>query len=245
MSTTRIIATSIAWVLASAPAISAQDLSVYRGFHLGASLDAVARQAGMAPEPRVLHQRPALIQELMWLPPPSRGSSPQGNSVRRVLFSFYNGQLFRIIVSYDRERTEGLTGKDMAEAISATYGLAMLPGTQLRSLMAPVPAGSESLAHWQDSRYSRYLNYDDEILARWGDPQYSVHLFRSSYQATFGLVMFSKPLDALARAATVEAARLDEQEAPQRELERQQRQAEEDRINQAKARRANKPTFRP
>ena len=226
MSTTRILATSIAWVLISAPVTSAQDLSKYREFQLGTSLVAVARQAGMAPEPRVLQQRPALIQELMWQPSPMRGSSPQGDSVKKVLFSFYNGQLFRIIVSYDRERTAGLTGVDMAEAISAKYGLAMLPATQLMPLLAPVSAGTD-------------------ILARWGDSQYSVHLFRSSYQATFGLVMFSRPLDVLARAATVEAARLDEQEAPQRELDRQQKQTEDDRVSQATVRRVNRAAFRP
>ena len=140
MSTTRILATSIAWVLISAPVTSAQDLSKYREFQLGTSLVAVAHQAGMAPEPRVLQQRPALIQELMWQPSPMRGSSPQGDSVKKVLFSFYNGQLFRIIVSYDRERTAGLTGVDMAEAISAKYGLAMLPATQLMPLLVSGPS---------------------------------------------------------------------------------------------------------
>ncbi len=152
MSTTRILATSIAWVLISAPVTSAQDLSKYREFQLGTSLVAVAHQAGMAPEPRVLQQRPALIQELMWQPSPMRGSSPQGDSVKKVLFSFYNGQLFRIIVSYDRERTAGLTGVDMAEAISAKYGLAMLPATQLMPLLAPVSAGTDILARWGDSQ---------------------------------------------------------------------------------------------
>ena len=61
----------------------------------------------------------------------------------------------------------------------------------------------------------------------------------------FGLVMFSRPLDVLARAATVEAARLDEQEAPQRELDRQQKQTEDDRVSQAKVRRVNRAAFRP
>jgi hypothetical protein len=239
MSTARILATSIAWVLISAPVTSAQDLSKYREFQLGTSLVVVARRAGMAPEPRVLQQRPALIQELMWQPSPMRGSSPQGDSVKKVLFSFYNGQLFRIIVSYDRVRTAGLTGDDMAEAISAKYGLATLPATHLMPLLPPVSPGTDNLAHWQDS------GHDNDILARWGDSQYSVQLFRSSYQAAFGLVMFSRPLDVLARAATVEAARLDQQEAPQRELDRQQKQTDDDRVRQAEVRQVNRTAFRP
>jgi hypothetical protein len=57
--------------------------------------------------------------------------------------------------------------------------------------------------------------------------------------------MFSKQLDALARAAITEAVRLDKQEAPQREVERQQRQESDARAAQEKARLTNKPPFRP
>jgi len=243
MSTARILAASIAWVVIAAPAISAQDLSKYREFQLGTSLVSIAHQAGVAAEPRVLHLRPALIEELMWQPPAVRGSSPQADSVKKVLFSFYNGQLFRMVVSYDRDRTEGLTVEDMVAAISETYGLARLPATPLTPLSRVDT--TDSLAHWKDSRYSLNLNYDDKILGNWADSQYSVHLFRSAYQTTFGIVVFSTSLDVLARAATVEATRLDEQEAPQREVERAQNQTEDRRVTLAKARVANKTTFRP
>ena len=57
-------------------------------------------------------------------------------------------------------------------------------------------------------------NDSEKVIARWEDSQYSFNLFRSSYQPTFGMVVFSKRLDALARLAIVEAIRLDEQEAP-------------------------------
>jgi hypothetical protein len=79
----RILPMSIAWVVISTPLISAQDLSRYREFQLGMSLVAVAQQVGITPEGRVLHQRPGLIQELMWLPP--LGSSRQGDSARKVV----------------------------------------------------------------------------------------------------------------------------------------------------------------
>jgi hypothetical protein len=55
------------------------------------------------------------------------------------------------------------------------------------------------------------------------------------------MVAFSKPLDALARAAVVKAIRLDEQEAPQR----LKAQAQESRVALEKVRLLNKPTFRP
>jgi hypothetical protein len=59
------------------------------------------------------------------------------------------------------------------------------------------------------------------------------------------MVMYSKRLDALARAAIVESVRLDKQEAPRRESERQKKKDEERRGRQEKARQANKASFRP
>jgi hypothetical protein len=77
------------------------------------------------------------------------------------------------------------------------------------------------------------------------DSQYSFNLYQPSYQSTFGMVIYSKRLDALARASIVKAIRLDEQEAPQRETERQKKKNEENRAWQEKARQANKAPFRP
>ena len=58
-------------------------------------------------------------------------------------------------------------------------------------------------------------------------------------------VMSSKRLDALARAASVEAIRLDEEEAPGRAIERKKKQEDEDHARQEQARTVNKATFRP
>jgi len=243
MKNTRLLVMALALIAMSTAQSFAQDLSKYREFQLGTSLTTVAKQAGISPEPRVLQERPALIQELMWQPPRVLSSSARADSVRKVLFSFYNGQLFRMVVTYDRDRTEGMTADDFVEAISETYGPPMLSATRL---MPPsvVPGASDSPAHWQDSRYSQNLDYDDKVLARWGDLEHSVHLFQSPYQTAFGLVAFSKPLDALARASTAEAARLDAQEAPQREMDRQRKQTDDSRVKKEAARQANKPIFR-
>lgn len=241
MKNTRMLALSIAAIVVSASQISAQDLSRYREFHVGMSLAAVAARAEISPEARVLQQRPALIQELMWQPPRYLRSSPE--SLRKVLFSFYNGQLFRMVVTYDRDKTEGLTAGDMIDAISVTYGLPLLPSTHLVSPGAPAPDGSVTSA--ADERRSRGLDYEDTILARWGDAENSIYLFQAPYQKVFGLAVLSKPLDALARAAITEGARLDVQEAPQLEIERQQQQADEKRAKNDAARLVNKQTFRP
>jgi hypothetical protein len=213
----------------SAPLIPARDLSSYREFQLGMSLLAVATQADTKPsEARTIHQRPAVIQELEWRPKDFIGSSPVADPVKNILFSFYNDELFRILVVYDRYKTEGLTDEDMVEAISAQYG----PETR--------PAAKIVL-------FSSFYVYNDseEVIARWEDSQYSFNLFRSSYQPTFGMLVYSKRLDPLAQAAIVRAIRLDEQEAPQREIERQKKENEQIRAAAEKARPANKAAFHP
>ncbi len=217
------------WAERSAPLIDAQDLSIYREFHLGMNLLAVAKQAGIeTSDARMIHQRPAVIQELEWQPQHFIGGpSLRTDPVREILFSFYNGELFRMVVDYDRYKTEGLTDEDMIEAISAVYGTATRPAAEITFSS------------------SRVYNDTEKVIARWEDSEYSFNLFRSTYQPTFGMVVFSKPLDVMARAATQEAIRLDEQEAPQREIEQQKKQDDEDRATQGKARLENKASFRP
>jgi hypothetical protein len=225
----RIFALSIGWLAISSSVISAQDLSKYRDFQLGMSLAAVAQQAGITYEARVVHQRPELIQELMWQPPRSLGPPPSGDSVRKVLFSFYGGELFRIVINYEWDKTEGLTVEDMVEAISATYGPATLPTLRATPILA----------------LSKVYADSNRIMAHWEDAQSSVDLFQPSYASTFGLVMFSKRLDALAQSASVESVRLDTQDAPGGAVERKQRQENEDHARQEKARLVNKAIFRP
>jgi len=82
-------------------------------------------------------------------------------------------------------------------------------------------------------------------VARWGDADYSVVLFRSSYRAGLRIIVSSPRLEALARTADAEAVRLDEREAPERELARQKKETEDARASEEKARLANKPAFRP
>ena len=146
--------------------------------------------------------------------------------VQKVAFSFYNGELFRIVVDYDQYQTEGLTTDDMVEAISATYGMATTPA-------APANASRE--------RYSD----QEEILARWQDPEYRFNLIRSSYGTSFRLVGVLKRLEAPAQAAILEATRLDVQEAPERNAARIASEEEAEQVKLDKARLVNKPNFQP
>jgi len=224
-----VLALILVSVLLSAPVVCAQDLSMYRDFQFGMDLLAVAKKAEIRPsEARVVHQRPAVIQELEWRPQRVFVSAKETDPVREVLFSFYNGELFRVLVTYDRDRTQGLTDQDMVDGISALYGTATRPDADLVLFSS-----------------SRVFNNTEKVIARWEDSEYSFNLFRVSYGPGFGLAAYSKRLDALAQQASIEAIRLDAQEAPGREIQRQKKLDTDNRLAQDKARPGNKANFRP
>jgi hypothetical protein len=234
----RILANSIFWGVLSAPVIHAQgqDLSRYREFQLGSNLPTVARQLQMKPsEAKVTHQRPALIQELEWQARISLESEPRADSVKSLLFSFYNGELFRIVVTYDLARTDGLTAQDIIEAVSAKYGVATKPVAEILLPSTNLYTDGEKTISVQS----------EKVIARWEDELHSLNLIQSFFQTNFGLVVYSKQLDALARAAIVESIRLEAEESPRRQIERQRQKDDERRAQQAKARQANKAPFRP
>jgi hypothetical protein len=204
----------------------AGDLSKYRDFQLGTDLSTVAKQVGASPtEAKVIHSRPALIQELEWSARPL-GPTSRTESVKDVVFSFYDGELFRIAINYDPYETEGMTADDFVKAISATYGTAEKPS-------APTKAAQRG--------------YDDQeaVLARWQDPEYCFDLIHASYGPGFRLIGVLKRLEAPAQAAITEATRLDDQEAPQRDAARIANEKEIERARLEKARLVNTPNFRP
>jgi hypothetical protein len=206
----------------------AGDLSQYRNFQLGADLPTVAKLAGVSPsEAKVIHRRPALIQELTWRPQPLAWSA-KTEPAQEVVFTFYEGEMFRIAVDYDRYAIEGLTADDLIEAISASYGIAAEPPALTKTALG--------LGRYGDR---------EEVLAQWQDPQYRFDLIRSSYGPAFSLSGVLKRLEAPAQAAILEAKRLDDREAPQRDAARIAGEEEAARVKLGKARLVNKPNFRP
>lgn len=69
--------------------------------------------------------------------------------------------------------------------------------------------------------------------------------FSVAQEVAFTMVVSSKPRDVLAQAAIADAGRMDKQDAPRRELDRQRKVDDERRVQQEKARLANKARFRP
>lgn len=205
---------------------SAEDLSRYRQFQFGTAPSAVAKQTGASPsDVKTIHRRPALIQELEWRPQPL-GPSSHTEPVRDVVFTFYDGELYQVVVHYDRYETEGLTTEDFVEALSATYGMA-----------AKIPAPAKAA--------ERSYGEEEEILARWQDPEYRFDLIRTTYGPSFRLVGVLKRLEAPSEAAILEAKRLDDKEAPERNAARMASEEQAARAKLEKARLVNKPKFRP
>jgi hypothetical protein len=218
----RNIVVSLFMVLLSAPLIFGQDLSRYRAFFLGMTLSELSNQVGPYSHwTTLIHQRPAVIQELtFWSLSASR--APVGGD-SEILFSFYNGDLYRMVVTYDRDVTEGLTDDDMVQAISAHYGTATRLYPEINLPTIDVNASPEM------------------VIARWEDSQNSVNLLASSNENSFRLAVFSKRLDAQAKAAIIESERLEKQKAPQVDIERQKKETAELEV----ARQINLKIFRP
>jgi len=206
--------------------LHAADLSKYRGLEFGMTLAAAAKHVGAQPaDTKLIHQRPAVIQQMDWTPRQPLLADTEKDPVKEALLCFFNGALSRIIVTYDRYKIKGMTAEDVIDAISLTYGAPTKPEAQI-------------------AYHSNYAEVA-RVLARWDAPEYSYDLVRTGDQSTFAMVLYSKRLDALAQASIIQAIKLEAQEAPQREIDRQKEREKEERLLLEKARSANKPNFRP
>jgi hypothetical protein len=204
----------------------ASDLNLYREFRLGMSVSSAVKKAGMiTSDVEVIRERPQKIQQLEWRPSPFDTTSAGIDPVRKGVLSFYNGELFRIVISYDQYKIDGMTAEDLVESISSTYGLASRPKAMVESR----------------STYPELTS----VLARWENAESSIDLVRTSDQSTFPIIICSKHLSELAEASISKAVLLDAQEAPQRAIDLQRKQDEDARITREKARSLNKPNFRP
>jgi hypothetical protein len=215
--------TSLVLVVFVGQTAAAQELSRYRGYALASSVAAVVAATGArVTDVATTHQRPALIQSLEWRPPYIPASERQ-DPLATVVFSFDDDRLYQMVVTYESERMSGLTDADVVEALTTTYGPPVL-----------VPRGSRG----QASSDSYTTNV---ILARWSDATTRVTLSRDADSPRFQLVFVDKAIDAHARSAITEAARLDLKEAPQRARDQQAKDA----LEVEQARLLNKAAFKP
>jgi hypothetical protein len=220
----RRVGISLVMILLSAAMIRGQDLSKYRSFSLGMTLPELSNQVDLRPlQTTLILKHPAVIQEFACWPRDSSDYSLQADSVRQIFFSFYNGELFRILVTYDQDATHGLTAEDMVQAISTKYGTATRPDVEIS-----FPT-------------NEFYRSTEKVLARWEDSQYSINLVRPRFLNSFALVLFSKRLDAQAVAAIARALKQEEQEDQQKEIDRQKKETD----GLEAARQKNRKIFHP
>lgn len=102
---------------------SAQDVSRYRGYVLESSVESVVGTSGArSADAKTIHERPAKIQGLEWRAPYVSSGSELADPVRGIVFTFLDDALYQVVVSYDRDRPDGLTNNDIIDTLTAAYG---------------------------------------------------------------------------------------------------------------------------
>jgi hypothetical protein len=185
-------------IAASATLVGAQGRPHYRDYAMGDDLMAISRQIG---QPLVdLTSTPAVagaVQELRWHARyVRRGAAPAGDPVDRLVFSFYEHRLFRIVIDYAPDRTEGMTEADMVAAISALYG----PPVR-RTLASGVGVLSPPRAA-------------ETVIAQWTRGDQSVALLALQDRTAFRMIVVSSALETLARASGAPEAPVDRPDWP-------------------------------
>jgi hypothetical protein len=224
MKTMRNVVLCFVVLLLTAPMLRAQDFSKYRNFSLGTNLAAVLKHTDQRlVDVKATHDGSLLFQELTWRPANGMGVVSRSESVDELVFSFYKGELYQMLVTYERTSTEGLTADDMVKSIAAKYG----PATSVALEIDSAPNGQYELRQ--------------KPVASWEDSQYSCNLVRSPFSNAFQLIIYSKRVTAEADAALAEVVKVDELAAPKKAIERQKKEADEIELTRQK----HQKSFRP
>ena len=220
----RLLALSACLLALSVSLVSAQDRSRYREYRIGDDVQTISGQSGSAlPIARIIPHEPVVLQEMEWRPQYFRGAARQADAVARVTFGFYDDQLFRIVVDYDRLRTDGMTEADMVMAFSESYGPPSRRVVASRTIVERAGQGA------------------DLLVASWEDAEYSVTLHRMEDSSAFRLIVASTRLTALAEAAGAAGVLLDVHEAPAARSD----DVQNGHSTQEKSRLSNKAAFKP
>jgi CRP-like cAMP-binding protein len=199
----------------------------YREFTLGSSVASVTSVTRITERDlKTVHSRPALVQEVTWQPrymtgPPAADLA----SINEMVFGFVDDQLFQMTVSYERNRTTGLTNADMIAALTERYGVPIAAPVRPRATSEALDAPT--------------------VIAEWRQEDAHVALRRSRYNESFSIVITSLSLDAVARKARASAVAMDAREAPEREAALAKKRVDEQRQAEERARTTNKELFQP
>ena len=180
-------------VVMSVSLLGAQAITHYRSFRMGDDVLAISRQIGVSSS-AVAQERGRLdtVTELRWRADYARrGVEGPPDPVERMIFSFHDNQLFRIVIDYSSARTQGMTEADMVAAVSRVYGL------PAKRADPPDPVGLEP------------LRPVDSVVAQWSNDESRVALLALHGRTAFRMIVASTPLETLARAAGAHEAAVD------------------------------------
>jgi len=219
---------SAACIVLAVSTVSSAELSRYREFELGASVATVTAVTQNPARVKIVHSRPALLQQLEWRPRYMAGA-PQADrdSIGEVVFSFVDDQLFQMSIAYAQDRTSGLTDQDMVGSLTAVYGAPSSPAPRTRTTSSLVALDAPV------------------VIAEWRHADTTVVLQRKEYSESFFLVITSLPLDIIARKAQATAVAMDQSEAPAREAALLKKRAADEKVAAETTRSANKKVFQP
>jgi hypothetical protein len=229
MHTARVLTVASAAALAVQMVSAAPVYSRYRGVSLGDTVTAAAASLNMtASDIAVVHVRPSLIQQLTWRPNHFfTGRTTKPDAVAEMVLTFHLGRLARVVATYDRDRTEGLTNADLRDSFTALYGPSMLVPT------TPRPRAGTTSSDQPD------------VIGQWGDGETLVVLSRDVYPPRIKLTVSSVAVTRQMQDAMASSVRLDALEAPTRDMIRRTSEALTQRERAERSRIDNKAAFTP
>src|SRR5258707_7376580 len=97
-------------LLLTAPMLRAQDLSKYRNFSLGTNLPTVLKHTNQRlGDVKATHDGSLLFQEVTWRPANGMGLVSLSECADELVFSFYIGELYKMVRNYERASTASRT----------------------------------------------------------------------------------------------------------------------------------------
>ena len=123
------------------------------------------------------------VRELRWRADYVLRGTKAADPVERLMFSFHDNQLFRIVIDYAPTRTDGMRAADVIAAVAKIYG------SPTKRVDPPEQVGLEP------------MRPNDTVVAQWNDEELHVALLQLDGRPAFRLIVASLLLQAEARTA--------------------------------------------
>jgi hypothetical protein len=160
----------------------------------------ISRQLGV-PIPAA-SQAAGTVRELRWRADYVRRGTEAADPVERLMFSFHDNQLFRIVIDYAQSRTDCMSAADVVAAVARVYG------SPTKRVDPPVRVGLLP------------MRPIDTVVAQWNDDDLHLALLQLDGRPAFRLIVASPLLQARARTAGTHEAAADLKEWAVGETER-------------------------